>query len=451
MFNKVLIANRGEIAVRIIRACHSLGISTVAVYSKADADSLHVMLADEAILIGEAASKDSYLNMENIISAAVITNATAIHPGFGFLSENQEFATLCEKCGIKFIGPSGHIISQMGDKSTARKLADLAGVNVVPGSVGLLSNVEEAKKLAREIKYPVLIKATSGGGGRGMRIVTCEEEMENMYHAASSEALNAFGDGDLYMEKFIVNPKHIEVQILADQHRNVISLAERDCSVQRRNQKVIEEAPGPTITPELRKELGEVAVRLAKNVNYENAGTIEFIMDEDNNYYFIEMNTRIQVEHPITEAITGIDLIAWQIKIAAGEKLTIKQKDVKINGHAIECRINCEDVKAGFIPKPGTVNHLNFPTGPGVRIDTLLYQDYTVSQYYDSMIAKLICVGATRDEAINRMLQALSELIIEPLHTNIELHEAILKSAEFKSGKYTTGFLAPFLEELYER
>ncbi len=451
MFKKILIANRGEIAVRIIRACHKLGISTVAIYSKADEDSLHVMLADEAIMVGNAKSSESYLNMENIISAAVITKAEAIHPGFGFLSENSEFSSLCEKCNLKFIGPTGKIISQMGDKATARAVAQEAGVQVVPGSNGLLSSVDEALTLAEQIGYPVLIKASSGGGGRGMRIVTEAGEMEKLYHAAQSEAKNAFGDESLYMEKFIVDPKHIEVQILADGYGNVISLGERDCSVQRRNQKVIEEAPSPFVNEELRLELGKVAVKLAKNVNYENAGTIEFVMDHNHNYYFIEMNTRIQVEHPVTEFVTGIDLIEWQIRIAAGEKLTIEQKDVEMRGHAIECRINCEDVEAGFIPKPGTVSYLNIPTGPNVRVDTQLYQGYTIPSHYDSMIAKLICYGQTRDEAIMVMHQALGELIVEDIHTNISLHDRILKSTEFKQGDYNTGFLKKFLEGKYGR
>ncbi len=447
MFDKILIANRGEIAVRIIRACHKLGISTVAIYSKADKDSLHVMLADEAIMVGSEKSADSYLNMENIISAAVITKAEAIHPGFGFLSENAEFATLCEKCGIKFIGPSGKVISKMGDKATARKIAQKAGVSVVPGSEGILKSVPEALELAEEIGYPVLVKASSGGGGRGMRIVTCAEEMENMFNAAKSEAKNAFGDDSLYMEKFIIDPKHIEVQILADEHGNVIALGERDCSVQRRNQKVIEEAPSPYVNEKLRQELGRVATKLAKSVDYVNAGTIEFVMDADHNFYFIEMNTRIQVEHPVTEMVTNVDLISWQLRIAAGEKLNIKQEDVKIFGHAIECRINCEDVAAGFIPKPGVVTHLNIPAGPNVRVDTLLYQGYEIPSHYDSMIAKVICFGQTREEAIMVMHQALGEFIIEDIHNNICLHNLILKSEEFQKGTYNTGFLKKFLEE----
>jgi acetyl-CoA carboxylase biotin carboxylase subunit len=390
MLKKVLIANRGEIALRIIRACKELGVSTVAVYSKADEDSLHVHIADEAICVGPAMSSHSYLKMDNIISAALNSGCDAIHPGYGFLSENTEFAKKCSENNIKFIGPKPEVISRMGNKSEARKTMIEAGVPVVPGSDGTVDTVDSALELAESMGYPVIIKASSGGGGRGMRIVYSKEELAEKYDTAKAEAVSAFGDGDMYLEKFVENPRHIEFQIIADEHGNVVHLGERDCSMQRRNQKVIEESPCVVIDEKLRKEMGETAVKAAKFVNYQNAGTIEFLLDKNNDYYFIEMNTRIQVEHPVTEMVTGVDLIKEQIKVASGEKLSFSQKEIVINGHAIECRINAEDMKHGFRPSPGKIDIYMVPGGYGVRMDSHVYTGYSVPSYYDSMIGKLI-------------------------------------------------------------
>ncbi|MEZ0536716.1 acetyl-CoA carboxylase biotin carboxylase subunit [Caldicellulosiruptoraceae bacterium PP1] len=446
MFKKILIANRGEIAVRIIRACRELGIQTVAVYSEIDKEALHVHLADEAVCIGPAKSKDSYMNMENIISATVLKGAEAIHPGYGFLSENPTFAKLCEECNIKFIGPSYDAIDKMGNKTNARKIMKKAGVPVVPGSEDKVNDINEAIEISEEIGYPVMLKAAAGGGGRGIRVINNREELIKVFEMAKNEAQNAFKDGSMYIEKLIENAKHIEIQILADEFGNVLYLGERDCSVQRRNQKVIEEAPSPIMTPILRKEMGESAVLAAKAVNYKNAGTIEFLVDSTGKYYFIEMNTRVQVEHPITEMITGIDIVKEQIKIAAGQKLSIKQEDIKLNGHSIECRINAEDVDKDFRPSPGKIEFLYMPGGPGVRIDSAIYQGYSIPPTYDSMIGKLIVHANDRQEAIERMKRALYELVVEGVKTNIDLHFKILNSEEYLDGKYTTAFLSNFLK-----
>ena len=448
MIQKILIANRGEIAVRIIRTCKEMGIETVAVYSKADSNAMHVQFADEAICIGPEKSADSYLNMKNILAAAIASGCDAVHPGFGFLSENATFARLIQTCGIKFIGPEGDVIDRMGNKSAARALMQKHRVPVVPGSNGSVNTLEEAKAAAEEIGYPVLIKASAGGGGRGMRKAFAPEEFENAYLAAKSEAKSAFGDDDMYLEKLIVNPKHIEFQILADSHGHVVYLGERDCSMQRRNQKMIEEAPSSALTPELREKMGKDAVKAAKAAKYENAGTIEYVLDEDGNYYFIEMNTRIQVEHPVTEMITGIDLIKEQIRIADGEPLSFKQDQIRLNGHAIECRINAENPKEGFRPCPGLVSALNLPGGFDVRVDTAIYQGYTIPPYYDSMIAKLIVHGATREEAIARMRRVLEEFIVQGVETNLDLLYLIMLNPEFVEGNYNTGFIEKNLETL---
>lgn len=441
MISKILIANRGEIALRIIRACRELGIETVAVYSEADKDSLHVQLADEAICIGPVRSTDSYLNIENIISATVVSGAQAIHPGFGFLSENPKFAHICKQCGIKFIGPEAECIELMGDKAKAREMMKKAGVPVVPGYEGILKNHEEALKIAKEIGFPVMIKAAAGGGGRGIRIVEAEEDFINNYNNAKAEANACFNDDRVYIEKYIKNPKHIEFQILADEYGNVIHLGERDCSLQRKNQKILEEAPSVVLSSQMRENMGETAVRAAKSVNYKNAGTIEFLLDGDNNYYFMEMNTRIQVEHPITEAITGVDLIKEQINIAQGKKMLLSQKDVLFKGHSIECRINAENPEEGFKPCPGKIEMLHIPGGVGVRMDTALYCGYTVPPYYDSMIGKLIVQGKTREEAIAKMKSALYELIIQGIETNIDFHMKILNNLDFINGNYNTSFI----------
>ena len=403
MFQKVLIANRGEIAVRIIRACRELGVRCVAVYSTADKNALHAQIADEAVCIGSALSKDSYLNMNAIISSALITHCDAIHPGFGFLSENAEFARLCEKFGIEFIGPSYKSIEMLGDKAEAKRTMKSAGVPVIPGSDGAVKSIDEAKEIAGKAGYPVLVKASAGGGGRGIRRVDTPEELESQMTIAQQEAENFFGDNSVYIEKFLINPHHVEIQIMADKFGNTIYLGERDCSMQRRNQKVLEESPSPIVTPELRKKMGESAVIVAKQCGYYNAGTIEFLVDDDKNFYFMEMNTRIQVEHPVTEAVTGFDLVKAQIKVSAGEKLDVTQEDIKISGHAIECRINAENPELDFRPSPGQIKALNMPGGPGIRIDTAVYQGYTIPPYYDSMIAKLIVHGSNRKEAIMKM------------------------------------------------
>ncbi len=441
MFKKILIANRGEIAVRIIRACREMGIKTVAVYSEIDVDALHTQLADEAICIGPAKSKDSYLNEENILSATVLTGAEAIHPGFGFLSENSKFAKMCEECNITFIGPSFENIENMGNKAKAREIMINANVPIVPGSDGIVENSQSALEISRKIGYPVMIKASAGGGGRGIRIVRDEEELISSFETAKTEAKTAFGDDSMYIEKFIEEPRHIEIQILADNYGNTIYLGERDCSIQRRNQKVMEEAPGPTISEELRMSMGEVAVKAAKSIGYKNAGTIEFLLDKHGNYYFMEMNTRIQVEHPITEMITGMDLIKEQIKIAYGESLAFTQEDIKLNGHAIECRINAENPSKNFMPCPGEINYLHLPGGLGVRIDSSVYQGYIIPPTYDSMIAKLIVHGRTREEAIGRMERALGEFIIDGVTTNIGFQLEILSNPKFLSGDFDTSFV----------
>ncbi len=431
MIHKILIANRGEIAVRIIRACRELGIQSVAVYSEADKDALHAQLADEAVCIGPAPSKDSYLNMENIISATINTGAEAIHPGFGFLSENQKFAKLCEECNITFIGPSSEIIRKMGNKTEARNTMIEAGVTVIPGWNQNVESVEEGKEIAVKLGYPVIVKAALGGGGKGMRVAMSEEEFENAYLTARKEAGAAFGDDSVYMEHFIEHPRHVEVQILADSYGNVVHLGERDCSIQRNHQKFIEEAPCKAISEELRARMGEQAVKAAKAVGYENAGTIEFLLENEKDFYFMEMNTRIQVEHPVTEWITGVDLIKEQIKIASKEKLSFTQEDVRMEGHSIECRINAENPEKNFRPSPGKIENLYLPGGKGIRMDTAIYSGYEIPPYYDSMIAKLIVHGTTREEALRKMRSALGEVIIEGIDTNVDyLYEMISDMAE---------------------
>ena len=447
MFKKVLIANRGEIAVRIIRACRELSIRCVAVYSTADRTSLHAQIADESVCIGPAATKDSYLNMNAIIQAAINTGAEAIHPGFGFLSENAEFAKLCEANGIVFIGPSYKSIEMLGDKAAAKETMAAAGVPVIPGSKGAVKNLKEAKKIAEKAGYPVLVKASAGGGGRGIRRVDTPEELEAQMTAAQQEAKNFFGDDAVYIEKFLIDPRHVEIQIIADKHGNYIHLCERDCSMQRRNQKMLEECPSPAVDEELRRKMGAAAVTAAKQCGYYNAGTIEFLVDKDRNFYFMEMNTRIQVEHPITEEVTGFDLVKAQIEIADGKPLDIKQEDVKMRGHAIECRINAENPDKGFRPSPGTITALYMPGGPGIRIDGAVYQGYTITPYYDSMISKLIAHGSDREDAINKMRWALSEFIVEGVDTNIDFQLGIIRNADFKAGKYDIGFLGRYMEE----
>ena len=441
MFKKILIANRGEIAVRIIRCCKEMGIEAVAVYSSADATSLHVQLADEAYCIGPAKSSESYLNMENILSVATLSGCDAIHPGFGYLSENSTFARLVEKCGMTFIGPSGDVIDQMGNKSVARQMMIEAGVPVVPGSDGSIESVSQGKEIARKIGYPVLIKASAGGGGRGMRKCFKEEDFENAYLTAKAEAKACFGDDDMYMEKLILNPKHIEFQILADHFGNVIHLGERDCSIQRRNQKMMEESPSKALSQELREKMGNDAIKAAKKVGYVNAGTIEFIVDPKGNFYFMEMNTRIQVEHPVTEWVTGIDLIKEQIRIADGQRLSFTQEDVKLTGHAIECRINAENPMKNFRPSPGTITDVHFPGGEGIRVDTAVYTGYQVPPCYDSMLAKLIVHGDSREEAIHKMKSALGEVIIKGVETNIDYQYSILNHPDFISGNIDVEFV----------
>ena len=442
MFNRVLIANRGEIAVRIIRACRELGIATVAVYSEADKDALHTQLADEAICIGPAPAKDSYLNITNIISATVLSEADAIHPGFGFLSENAKFAKMCKECNIKFIGPDYTSIELMGDKARAREIMREASVPIVPGFEGKIEDVKHGLSIAQKIGYPVMIKAAAGGGGKGIRIANNDEEFQLGFNTAKAEAKACFGDDRLYIEKFIEKPKHIEFQILADDYGNVIHLCDRECSMQRKNQKVLEEAPSIFLTEDKRKEMGEVAVRAAKAANYKNAGTIEFLVDKDSNYYFMEMNTRIQVEHPITEMITGVDLVKEQLKIASGEKLTINQEDIKIKGHAIECRINAEDPSKDFMPCPGTVSELCLPGGLGIRLDSAIYCGYKIPHCYDSMIAKVIAYSDTRNETISKMKRALGEFAVGGVKTNIDFLYSILEQKEFIEGDYDTSFLS---------
>ncbi len=448
MFNKILIANRGEIAVRIIRACRELGISTVAVFSEADRDALHTQLADEAVCIGPAKSSASYLNMTNILSAACVTKAQAIHPGFGFLSENSVFASMCEECNIKFIGPASKTIELMGNKSNARKLMIKAGVPVTPGSDGVIESLEDAFGFADEFGYPVMIKASSGGGGKGIRIVRRREELEESFNTAKNEAKANFGDDSVYMEKLIENARHIEVQILADEYGNVVHLGERDCSLQRRNQKLLEESPCAAIDENTRKKLGEAAVRAAKAADYRNAGTIEFLYSQEGQFYFMEMNTRIQVEHPVTEMVTDIDLIKEQLKIAAGEPLCFEQKDVSFSGHSIECRINAEDPENNFSPSPGKISYLLMPGGGnGLRVDSAVYAGYTIPPYYDSMIAKVITKGRDRNEAIAKMKRALGEFVIEGIKTNIDFQLELLDNKMYKKGEFDTSFISELLEQ----
>lgn len=441
MFKKVLIANRGEIAVRIIRACREMGISTVAVYSEADKGALHVTLADEAYCIGPATSKESYLNMTNLMSTATLVEADAIHPGYGFLAENADFAELCTACGITFIGPDPEAIIKMGDKTTARETMKAAGVPVVPGTEGVIEELEVAAKTAKEIGYPVIVKATAGGGGKGMRIVHTEEELKRAITLAQKEAEANFGNPGVYLEKFLVQPRHIEIQVLADNYGNVIHLGERDCSIQRRYQKLIEEAPSPALDAELRERMGQAAVKAAKSVNYSGAGTVEFLLDKDGNFYFMEMNTRIQVEHPVTELITGIDLVKEQIRVAAGEPLTITQEDVRFEGWSIECRINAERPEKNFMPSPGTIEFYLPPGGMGVRVDSACYQGYRITPFYDSMVAKLIVWGKDRTEALERMNRALKEFAIDGVHTTIPFHLKLLNHPKFIAGDFHIQFL----------
>ena len=444
MFNKILIANRGEIAVRIIRACREMGIKTVAVYSEVDRDCLHTLLADEAICIGPAPSTQSYLNMERILTATVAMKADAIHPGFGFLSENARFAELCEKCNITFIGPSADIINKMGNKSEARKTMMEAGVPVVPGGKEAVHKVEEARLVAEKIGYPVMLKASSGGGGKGVRISRGSEDFDANFQNAQMESIKGFSDDTMYIEKYIEKPRHIEFQIMADKFGNVVHLGERDCSIQRRHQKVLEESPSAAISEELRRKMGETAVLAAKSVGYENAGTIEFLLDKHKNFYFMEMNTRIQVEHPVTELVSGLDLIKEQIRVAAGEPLSVTQKDVKITGHAIECRINAENPEKNFMPCPGLITNVHVPGGNGVRVDTHIYNDYKVPANYDSMLMKLIVHGKDRTEAIAKMRSALGELIIEGIETNVDFQFDILSHEAYQSGDIDTDFIPKY-------
>jgi acetyl-CoA carboxylase biotin carboxylase subunit len=445
MIQKVLIANRGEIALRIVRACRELGIKTLAVYSEADVQSLHVQLADEAICIGGPKSADSYLRADRIMSAAEIADVDAIHPGYGFLSENAKFAEQCESCNIKFIGPKSKSIKIMGDKAVAKDTVKKAGVPTVPGSDGPIESEVQAVKVARSIGYPVIIKAVAGGGGRGMRIAHNDVSLAKEFFVAKNEAEKAFGNGALYLEKYIERPRHIEFQILGDKYGKIIHLGERDCSVQRRHQKLIEESPSPFLTPDLRKKMGKAAVRAAEAAEYENAGTIEFLVDAKGNFYFIEMNTRIQVEHPVTEEVTGIDLVKQQIKIANGEKLAFDQSDITFDRHAIECRINAEDPARNFAPSPGTIGLYYAPGGLGVRVDSHAYSGYTIPPYYDSMIGKLICSGSTRKEALERTYRALSEYLVRGIKTTIPLHKAIMADPVFIEGKATTAYMEDFL------
>ena len=440
MFKKILIANRGEIALRIIRACKEMGIKTVAVHSTADAHSLHVRFADQSVCIGPPKSADSYLHVPSIISAAEITDAEAIHPGYGFLAENASFAEVCNSAGIKFIGPSPESIKLMGDKARARETAKKAGVPILPGSEGVITEEADAVALSRELGFPVIIKAVAGGGGKGMRVVMEESEFASAFVMAQSEALAAFGNADVYVEKYITMPRHIEVQIIADDKGTTVSLGERECSIQRRHQKLIEEAPSVIVDGPLRKQMGDMAVALARSVKYRNAGTIEFLMDENRNFYFMEMNTRIQVEHPVTEMVTGVDLVKEQIRVAAGLPLSFTQDEIKVTGHSIECRVNAEDPEK-FTPSPGTITAYNPPGGPGVRVDTAAYTQYVIPPFYDSMIAKLIVYAATREEAILRMNRALDEFIIEGVKTTIPMHKRIIAEPDFQTGNISTKFM----------
>ncbi len=448
MFGKILIANRGEIAVRIIRACREMGIRTVAVYSEADRDALHTQLADEAVCIGKAQSTDSYLNMERILSATIATNAEAIHPGFGFLSENSRFVEMCEKCNVAFIGPSAEVISRMGNKSEAKNTMRRAQVPVVPGTKEPIYTVAEAQEAVKEIGFPVMIKASAGGGGKGMRVARNEQEFAKLFETAQQESVHSFSDNTMYLERFVENPRHVEVQILADKYGNVIHLGERDCSVQRRHQKMIEESPCIAIADKLRKRMGETAVRAAKAAGYESAGTIEFLLDQSGEFYFMEMNTRIQVEHPVTEFVSGVDLIKEQIRIAAGEPLSVQQKDIEICGHAMECRINAEDPERHFMPCPGRITDLHLPGGNGIRVDTAVYNDYAIPPYYDSMIAKIIVYDKDRRSAIRKMISALGEVAIEGVKTNVDFLYELLNQPDFQEGNITTDFIPQHYPDL---
>ena len=441
MLNKVLIANRGEIAVRIIRACRELGIKTVAVFSEADKNALHTKLADEAVCIGPASSTKSYLNIKNILEAACLTKADSIHPGFGFLSENADFAKMCEESNIKFIGPSYKLIELMGNKSNAKDLMKNAKVPVVPGSDGSVKGYKDACEVADRIGFPIMIKSATGGGGRGIRLVTKKEDLEDCYNIVKQEAKSAFGDDEIYIEKYIENPRHVEVQVLADEYGNAVHLGERDCSVQRRNQKILEESPSTVVDEKLRKKMGEAALNAVKASKYSSIGTIEFLVDRHKNFYFMEMNTRIQVEHPVTEMITGIDIVKEQLRIASGEKLRFSQANIKTTGHSIECRINAECPEKGFMPSPGQIKDLNLPGGNGVRIDTAVYSGYTIPAIYDSMIAKIIVHGEDRAEAIEKMKRALEECVIDGVNTNIDFLYKILENESFKKGDFDTSFI----------
>jgi len=447
MFSKILIANRGEIALRIIRACKELGIRTVAVYSEADVNSLHVKFADEAICIGSAQSSKSYLNIPSIISAAEITDVEAIHPGYGFLAENPHFAEVCESCQIKFIGPRPESMKLLGDKMAAKVAMKKAGIPIIPGSKGVVKTKEDALRIAKDMKYPVIIKASAGGGGKGMRIAHNDIRLASAFYMAQSEAEAAFGIPDVYIEKCIENPRHIEFQMLADEYEHVVHLGERDCTIQRRHQKLIEEAPSLSLDPKLRKKIGELAIKGTKSVGYVNAGTMEFLLDKDDNFYFMEMNARIQVEHPVTEMITGIDLIKEQIRIASGEKLGYDQSDIRIEGHSIECRINAEDPDNNFMPSPGKIERFHAPGGRGVRVDSHIYSEYVIPPYYDSMIAKLITYGKTRNEAIYIMQRALEEFVIRPLKTTIPFHRRVMSDDAFLRGKIDTSYVEKLLGE----
>ena len=441
MINKVLIANRGEIAVRVIRACKEMNIKTVAIYSEADKDALHVRLADEAICVGPAKSADSYLNVKNILEAACLTGADSIHPGFGFLAENARFAKMCEECNLKFIGPSYETIELMGNKINSKKLMRENNVPVIEGSKDKLNSYKEAEKLADTIGYPVILKASAGGGGKGIRIVFKKEDLKDMLSLVKQESKNAFGDDTIYMEKYVQNPRHVEIQILSDMYNNCVYLGERDCSVQRNNQKILEESPSTILNNATRKAMGEAAVRAAKAANYEGAGTVEFLVDSENNYYFMEMNTRIQVEHPVTEMMTGIDIVKQQLKIASGKRLDLVQDKINPRGHSIECRINAENPYKNFMPSPGKITKLVLPGGNETRVDTAVYEGYTIPPYYDSMIAKVIVHARTRNEAILKMKRALDECIIEGIETNIEFLKSILSNEKFKSGEFTTAII----------
>lgn len=450
MLKRVLIANRGEIAVRIIRACREMGIESVAVYSQADENALHAQIATRALCIGPARAADSYLNQDAVLSAAKAAGCDAVHPGYGFLSENPEFADRCAAAGLKFIGPSGDVIRKLGSKSAARALVQGAGVPVVPGSEGAVENALEAEKLAEQVGFPVLLKASAGGGGRGMRRVDTPEQCRQAFAAAQAEALSCFGDGEMYLEKLILNPRHIEFQIMGDSQGNIVHLGERDCSIQRRRQKLIEESPSRALTPELREKMGRAAVDAARAAGYVGAGTVEFVLAPDGQFYFIEMNTRIQVEHPVTELVTGVDLVREQLRVAAGLPLSFRQEEIRPAGHAIECRINAEDPQREFMPCPGRTEFLHLPGGPGVRVDTALYPGYEVSPFYDSMVAKVLVHGATRLEAVRKMRRCLEELMIEGYATNAALAHLILFDPDFVKGKYDTGFLDEKLDHLLE-